>query len=631
MTNFFRASTLAAFLAAAIFSASQTLHAQARSGPIRLEVDASHTARKFLHAHLQFPVRPGPLVLYYPAWLPGEHMPDAPLVNLVGLKFMAGGKTIPWRRDLLDMFALHLEIPPGVSSLDADLDFLLSAPTSGFSAGASATAFLGVLNWNQVLLYPQGYPVRELTFVASVRLPAGWKFATALPGAKQNGDTVDFPAVALNTLVDSPVLAGQYFRVLQLTPGQNPPHEMDIAADRETDLAMPAEMEAHYRRLVAEAGALFGVRHYRDYHFLISLSDDVAHFGLEHHESSDDRAAAHSLVDDTARLYFADLLPHEYVHSWNGKYRRPVDLATANYQQPMRDDLLWFYEGFTNYLGAVLTARSELWSPEQARESLARTAAMIARSPGRNWRPLQDTADAAPILYDAPFDWSNWRRGTDFYEEGTLLFLDVDATLRRLTNGQKSIDDFCRIFYAGPGGEPALKTYTFDDIVATLNGLAPYDWAGFLRMRLDTTAPPTPIEAIENGGWKLIYNEQPNAVQESADAMNQRTDLGSSIGLILTGDGVVADVIRDGPSFNAGIGPGMKITAVDGKPYSPAEIKNAVAAARSAAAPIHLTVVNGALTQTCPVAYHGGLQYPHLVRDKTRPDYLSDILRPRTP
>lgn len=631
MTNFFRASTLAAFLAAAIFSASQTLHAQARSGPIRLEVDASHTARKFLHAHLQFPVRPGPLVLYYPAWLPGEHMPDAPLVNLVGLKFMAGGKTIPWRRDLLDMFALHLEIPPGVSSLDADLDFLLSAPTSGFSAGASATAFLGVLNWNQVLLYPQGYPVRELTFVASVRLPAGWKFATALPGAKQNGDTVDFPAVALNTLVDSPVLAGQYFRVLQLTPGQNPPHEMDIAADRETDLAMPAEMEAHYRRLVAEAGALFGVRHYRDYHFLISLSDDVAHFGLEHHESSDDRAAAHSLVDDTARLYFADLLPHEYVHSWNGKYRRPVDLATANYQQPMRDDLLWFYEGFTNYLGAVLTARSELWSPEQARESLARTAAMIARSPGRNWRPLQDTADAAPILYDAPFDWSNWRRGTDFYEEGTLLFLDVDATLRRLTNGQKSIDDFCRIFYAGPGGEPALKTYTFDDIVATLNGLAPYDWAGFLRMRLDTTAPPTPIEAIENGGWKLIYNEQPNAVQESADAMNQRTDLGSSIGLILTGDGVVADVIRDGPSFNAGIGPGMKITAVDGKPYSPAEIKNAVAAARSAAAPIQLTVVNGAMTQTCPVAYHGGLQYPHLVRDKTRPDYLSDILRLRTP
>ncbi len=631
MTNFFRTSGLAALLAAAIFSASHSLDAQARPGPIRLQVDASHTAQKFLHAHMQFPVRPGPLVLYYPAWLPGEHMPDAPLVNVVGLKFMAGGETIPWRRDLLDMFALHLEIPPGASLLDADLDFLLSAPASGFSAGASATAFLGVLNWNQVLLYPQGYPVRELTFVPSLRLPAGWRFATALPGAKQSGDTVDFPPVALNTLVDSPVLAGQYFRVFQLTPGHNPPHEMDIAADRETDLAMPADTEAHFRHLIAEAGALFGARHYRDYHFLVTLSDDVTHFGLEHHESSDDRAAGHSLIDDAARIYFADLLPHEYVHSWNGKYRRPADLATADYQQPMRDDLLWFYEGFTDYLGAVLTARSGLWSPEQARESLARTAATMSRRPGRDWRPLQDTADAAPILYDANLDWSNWRRGTDFYEEGKLLGLDIDATLRRLTNGRKSADDFCRIFYAGPGGQPALKTYTFDDIVATLNSLAPYDWAGFLRLRLDTTAPPTPLEAIENSGWKLIYNDQPNAVQESADTMNQRTDLGFSIGLILSGDGAVADVIRDGPSFNAGIGPGMRITAVGGKPYAPAEIKNAVAAARSAAAPIQLTVANGALTQTCLVAYHGGLQYPHLVRDNSRPDYLSDILRPRTP
>jgi len=256
-------------------------------------------------------------------------------------------------------------------------------------------------------------------------------------------------------------------------------------ADSPAALAMPPEFEAHYRRLIAEAGALFGSRHYRDYHFLLTLSDDVAHFGLEHHESSDDRDGARSLIDENARIDFAELLPHEYVHSWNGKYRRPAGLATPDFEQPMKDDLLWVYEGLTDYLGATLTARSGLWKPEQAREDLARLAATYDRRPGRAWRSLQDTADSAVFLYDADFDWSNWRRGVDFYQEGELLWLDVDTTLRRLTGGRKSMNDFCRVFHGGPDDAPAVKPYTFNDIVATLNGLAPYDWSGFLRARMD--------------------------------------------------------------------------------------------------------------------------------------------------
>jgi predicted metalloprotease with PDZ domain len=617
------------FLALAVFAASATLGAAAPPGPIRLEVDASHAPQKILHAHLQIPVHPGPLVLYYPEWIPGEHMPDGPIANVAGLKFTAGGKMLPWRRDLVDMCTFHLEVPQGVNSLDVALDFLLSAPVSEFSAAASATPFLDVINWNQLVLYPKGYPARDLTYVPSLRLPEGWKFGTALPVAKQDGDTIDFAPVQLNTLVDSPVLAGRYFRAIELTPGQRRSHEMDIVSDSASALNMPADLEKDFRNLIEQTGPLFGgVRHYRNYHFLLTLSDDVAHFGLEHHESSDDRTYERSLIDPNQRIYFSDLIPHEFVHSWNGKYRRPADLATPDYQTPMKDDLLWVYEGLTEYYGEVLTARAGFWSPRQAREALAHVAAQADRRPGRAWRSLQDTADAAPLLYNAGLDWSNWRRGTDFYQEGELLWLDVDTTLRRLTNDQKSMNDFCRLFYGGPGGKPALKTYTFDDVVATLNSVAPYDWSGFLRARLDSLAPNTPVESVENSGWKIVYNEKPNELEEVIGAVKHRVYLTFSVGLLLGTNGLVLDVIHDGPSYNAGIGPGMKITAVNGKQFSPDVLKEAITAAKSSSQPIQLMVANGPQYQTHSVDYHGGLRYPHLERDKSRPDYLSEIFHP---
>lgn len=601
---------------------------QAPPEPIRLAVDATKAPQKILHARLQIPVRPGPVTLYYPEWIPGEHMPTGPISDVAGLQFVAGGKKIPWRRDLVDMYAFHLNIPPDTTTLDVDLDFLLSAPASGFSAGASATANLDVVNWNQLLLYPKGYPARDIVFLPSLRLPSGWKFGTPLPGATQNGDTVDFSPVPLDTLVDSPVIAGRYFRAIQLTPGQNPPHEIDIVSDSSAALAMSPDTQLHLHQLVAETGALFGVRHYRDYHFLLTLSDDVAHFGLEHHESSDDRTLERSLIDDSPRLAFAGLLPHEFVHSWNGKYRRPADLATPDYQQPMQDDLLWVYEGLTTYLGEVLTARSGLETQQQFRESLAFTAATYEHRPGRDWRPLQDTADAAPILYEGRSEWSNWRRGVDFYEEGFLLWLDVDTTLRRLTGDKKSINDFCRIFYGGPDGVPALKTYTFEDVAATLNGLAPNDWGSFLRKRLDSTASKTPEEAIENSGWKLVYNERPNEIQENEDSLEKRLDLTFSIGLVVDIDGKVSDVLYGGPSFKAGIGPGMKIVATNGHEYSPEGLKEAIDAAKSTSAPIQLLVENGTQIQTDSVDYHGGLLYPHLERNNGAADFLNEVLNP---
>jgi len=629
MRTFSSGSLCFKFLGAvALLIGGARLQAQKPVQPIRLSVDATQAPQKILQAHLEMPVQPGPLTLVYPKWIPGEHMANGPILQLAGLKFSSGGKTIAWRRDLVDMFAFHLEIPQGTTSLEIELDALLSAPAAGYSSGASATASLVVLSWNQVVLYPAGHAAHDVMFAPSLRLPDGWKYGTALPGAKQAGSMIEFAPVRLDMLVDSPVITGKYFRTIQLTPGENPPHFMDIAADSAAALAMPPDTEMHFHQLVVETGALFGSRHYRDYHFLVTLSDDVAHFGLEHHESSDDRTYERSLIDDAQRIYFSGLLPHEMVHSWNGKYRRPADLATPDYQQPMKDDLLWVYEGLTEYLGDVLTSRSGLLTPAQTRENLARTAAWFANQPGRAWRPLQDTADAAPFLYEAKEDWANWRRNVDFYDEGELLWLDVDSTLRRLTSDQKSMNDFCKVFHGGPGGEPALKTYMFEDVVATLNGLASYDWTGFLRTRLDTTSPNTPVEAIENSGWKLVYNELPNEIEANRGTVRREVELTYSIGMIVGEDGTVVDVIHGGPAYIAGLGPGMKIAAVNGKQFDGEVLKDAVDAAKTGSVPLQLLTANGAQFQNFSVDYHKGLRYPHLERESSRPDYLSEILHP---
>lgn len=605
--------------------------AQKAPGAIRLAVDATSAPQKILHAVEGIPVHPGPVTLFYPEWIPGEHAPDGPITDLAGLEFYANGQRLSWRRDLVDMCAFHLEIPQGADMLKITLDFLLSAPASGFSAGASATAQLDVLSWNQVLLYPKGWAARELTFEPSLKIPTEWKSGTALPVESESNGQIIFKPVQLNTLVDSPVLAGRYFRAIQLTPGQTPSHEIDMASDSAEALDMPEDTQNEYKRLVAETGALFGSRHYRDYHFLLTLSDNVAHFGLEHHESSDDLVDERTMVDPSLRIENADLLPHEFTHSWNGKFRRPAGLATSDYNTPMKGDLLWVYEGLTQYLSQVLAARSGLWTPEQMRERLATVAATLNHQAGREWRPLQDTADAAQLLYFAAPQWANWRRSTDFYDEGTLVWLDVDTTIRKITGDQKSLDDFCHNFYGGPGGEPALKTFTFDDIVAALNQVAPYDWAKFLRDRLDYVGPHAPLGGIENGGYQLVYNDTPNEMLVISEKNDRYLDLTDSVGLVLEEDGTIRDVIHGMIAYNAGIGPGMRIQAVDGRGWSTETMRRTVADSEKNPRALKLLIGNGDFMETYTLDYHGGLRYPHLVRQNSANDYLDEIIRPLTP
>jgi len=587
---------------------------------ISVTVDATKTQQKLLSAHEIIPVKPGPLTLYYPKWIPGEHAPGGPIASLTGLKFEADGKTIPWVRDLLDVYTFHLEIPAGVSRLDAKYDYI--EPD-----GVSATDKLLVLEWNEVILYPAGAPAQQLTYEAKIHMPDGWKFGTSLPVEKQSGNQVSFKPISLEMLVDSPVITGEYYRVIDITPAGEPiHHELDLVADSEAALKISPENQKQMTNLVAESGKLFGARHYRDYHFLLTLSDHVAHFGLEHHESNDSRLPERALLLPSSGMSLGGLLAHEFVHSWNGKFRRPADLSTPDFEVPMETDLLWGYEGLTDYLGPMLAARSGLWTAEQYHEFMASIAAALGPGrPGRTWRPLLDTAIGETELGRARGGWANWRRGVDYYEEGDLLWLEVATIIHRESKGQKSIDDFCQSFHGGPNHSAEVKTYTFDELVSTLNAIAPFDWAGFFHTRLNSTSADAPTGGIENGGWKVVLNGEPMKLQ------GRNGDPGDvySIGLKVGADGAVTDAIVGSPAFEAGVSSGMKVIGVNGRVYSHDLLADAIKAAKDTSQPVTLLVVADDYFRTCVINYHGGDKFPHLVRVADKPDYLDALIKSR--
>jgi predicted metalloprotease with PDZ domain len=596
--------------------------------PIRLNVDATDIPRRLVHARITYPVKPGPFTLLYPQWIPGEHGPTGPIADLVGIKASAGGKSITWKRDSVNMYAFHVDVPAGANSLDVSIDFISPPEAAGFSSGGSATSEMAVLSWNQFVLYPAGTPTDQLNIQADLKVPNGWRFGTALPIANETGNTIQFKPSSVTTLIDSPVISGAHFRTIDLSPGEKPAHYLHIASDSESALEITPEQVTHLKNLVKETGALYGARHYRDYHFLLSLSDHVAHFGLEHHESSDDRIGERSLVDDSLRRLTSGLLPHEFTHSWNGKYRRPAGLATADYEQPMKGDLLWVYEGLTEYLGEILTPRSGLETPEYYRDELAATAADLDKEVGRTWRPLQDTATAAQILYASRSDYADFRRSVDYYPEGTLIWMDADVTIRQLSKGTKSLNDFCRAFHGGQSGPPAVKPYTFDDIVATLNSVQAYDWAKFLRERLDSTAPNAPLNGITGAGWKLVYTDTPSEHTKDLESEQKVTDHSYSLGMKIHEDGAVSDVKIGSPAQKAGIYPSVKIVAVNNRQYSATVLHDAMRAATKGPEPIEFLVRDGDIYKTFKVDYHAGEKYPHLERDAAKSDLLTAIIAP---
>jgi predicted metalloprotease with PDZ domain len=588
---------------------------------VTLAVDHTEAPRRIFHSRLAIPARPGPLTLCYPKWVPGTHAPVGPITDLGGLVLRAGDKVLPWRRDDVDPYSFHCRVPEGAAAVEVALDLVLPA------GRWAPTPRLAVLNWNQVLIYPKDRP--DLRYRASLRLPPSWTHSTALAAAPGSQATT-FEPVSLDTLIDSPVLCGAHLREIHIGPAGGPDHLLVLACDGEEGLNLSPALKAGCDRLVAEAYALFGTRHYRSYRFLLALSDRLSFSGLEHHESSDNHAPERALLEPFTRTVIGHLLSHEYVHSWNGKFRRPADMVTADFQQPERTRLLWVYEGLTDYLAIVLASRSGLMPAETTRDYLAMVGEMMNNQRGRTWRPLDDTAAAAPLVdLGGSGQWLSWRRSTsDYYDEGVLLWLEADMRIRSETKGQRSLDDFCRRFFGGTGGAPRVSPYNFDDVAAALEAVAPGDWKTFLRRRVTATSEQAPLEGIRLGGWKLTYADKPSDIHKGWAAARKRIDLSSSLGLWLGPDGTVSDVVRGKPADRAGVSPGMKLLAVNGRRWTQERLTDALEAARKAGRVV-LLLEDDDFFRTFTLEYQGGPRFPRLARlSESQPDLLSRLLRP---
>ncbi len=598
-------------------------------GTIAIHVDASDTSQGIFRVHETIPVQPGELTLLYPEWIPGDHSPSGPVSMLAGLVIRAGGEPLAWTRDEYDVYAFHVDVPSDVTRLEVDFQYLSGR---GEDATIEMTDRMLDLVWNEVALYPAGHYSRDITFSPSVTLPHGWQFATALETASQSGDTTTFEDVTFNTLVDSPLYAGLYFKRVDLTPRGAAPVYLDVVADTPKYLAMTPEQEQAHRALVAQALKLFGSYHYDHYDFLFSLSDQLSGNGLEHHQSSEDGVGVDYFTGWDQGAPNRDLLAHEYTHSWNGKFRRPADLWTPNFNVPMGDSLLWVYEGQTQYWGYVLTARAGLWTPEQFRGALAMVAANYERNrAGFEWRTLEDTTNDPTAAHRSALPYRSWQMSEEYYSAGQMLWLAVDAKIRSLTHDAKSLDDFASAFFGMDDGSYVTRTYTFDDLVAALDGVAEYDWAGYLRARTQGHEPP--LDGLQAAGWKLVYTDQPSEFERQYENQRQSSrhlyNFTWSIGLTLTDDGRINDVRWQGPAFRAGVGTGATLVAVNGHAWSREVLQDAIAAAHTDEAPIELLLEYLDEYRTVPVDYHGGLQYPHLVRVEGTPDYLGEIIAAR--
>jgi predicted metalloprotease with PDZ domain len=597
-------------------------------GTIRLSVDATDLAHGIFDVRETIPLAgPGPVTLLYPKWLPGNHSPTGPIDKLAGLKITAGGVPVAWRRDPVDVYAFHVDAPAGAASLDVSFEYLSAISTR--EGRVMMTPDMLSLEWNTVALYPAGFFSRQITVEPSLTLPAGFSLASALETASTAANTTTFKPTAFNTLVDSPLIAGRYFRRFDLDPGAAARVSLDVVADQPGLLeTTDAELAAH-RALVQQAYKLYGSHHYDHYDFLLSVSDKLGGIGLEHHRSSEDGVVPKYFTDWDKTAPQRDLLPHEYTHSWNGKFRRPADLWTPDFDAPMRDSLLWVYEGQTQYWGFVLAARAGLLTRQETLDAIAGVAATYDHRVGREWRDLEDTTNDPIIAMRRPMSWRSWQRSEDYYSEGQLIWLDADTLIRQLSSGKRSLDDFAKAFFGVDDGSFVTRTYAFEDVVAGLNGVQPYDWASFLHARLKGHGPGAPLDGLARGGYRLVYSDTESPYLKSAEALRKTTDLSYSIGVIIGKDGVLGDVAWDGPAFKAGLTADTQIIAVNGETYDADALKDAITAAHGTAAPLQLLVKNNDIFRTVTIDYHDGLRYPHLERVGGAAPRLDAILQPR--
>ncbi len=598
-------------------------------GTLKLSVDATDLDRKIFQIRQTVPVaKAGKFTLLYPQWVPGGHSPRNDIDKLAGLVITANGQRLAWTRDPVQVFAFHVDVPEGVSELQLSYQFL--SPVETKVGRMVMTPDMLNLQWLQMGFYPAGYYTRQIPIEASVKLPEGWQHASALEVAKTEGQVTTFKPTTFETLVDSPMFAGRYFKSVDLDPTGPARVRLNMVADKAELLEFkPEHIQAH-KDLVQQSYKLFGSNPFDRYDFLVALSDTLGGIGLEHHRSSENRVAPKYFTDWEKTFVGRDLLPHEFTHSWNGKYRRGEDLWTPTLNEPMRDSLMWVYEGQTQYWGNVLSARSNLHTKQQSLDALALVAAAYDNRRGRDWRSVADTTNDPIIAGRKPLSWLSYQRSEDYYSEGQLVWLDADTLIREKTGGKKSLDDFAKAFFGGANGSYVPRTYAFEDVVKTLNDVTPYDWTRFLKTRIEGLSEKAPLDGITRGGYKLVYSDTQTEFNKSAETRAKNTSLAYSLGLTAGADGVLTDVQWGGPAFKAGLTQGVTVVAVNGETFDGDKLKAAVtAAAKPEGKLVELLIKSGTRYRTVTIDYRGGLRYPRLERIPGTPARLDDILAAR--
>ena len=593
-------------------------------GTITLKIDATDTVRGIFHVAETVPVpKSGPMTLLFPKWLPGNHAPSGQISKLASLVITANGKELKWKRDEVDVCAFHIDVPEGTTSLDLRFDFL--TPTATNQGRITVTADMISLQPNQVSLYPAGWFTRQIPISTSVTWPRGWQAGGALRPTRTAGDTITYETVDYETLVDSPFLAGRYFRKYDL--GHNV--TLDVAADAQRFLVpTPAQIDAH-KRLVDQAIKLFGTRQFDHYDLLMSMSDNLGGIGLEHHRSSENGVNPAYFTEWDKGPGRRNLLPHEFTHSWNGKHRRGATTIVPDFSTPLRNSLLWVYEGQTQFWGYVLGARSGLYTKQETLDSYAAIAASLDNRPARAWRSLDDTTNDPVITPRAPKAWLSQQRSEDYYNEGLLVWMEVDSIIRRETAGAKGLDEFARVFFGTGEGDWGVVPYDFAEIVKTLNGIAPYDWAGLLTRRLTEKASGAPLNGFTASGYKLIYTETPTPAFADQMRTGKINNLSYSGGLVIGKEGVVEQVIWNSAAFDAGLTVGDTLVSVNDLPYSDDVLKAEIAAAKDGKAPIRLLVKTADRLRSVDLAWNGGLRYPRFEKTGTGETALDKLLAPR--
>jgi predicted metalloprotease with PDZ domain len=633
------------FLAALILSASLVTAARAQNSapqpvpivsnipepedrplpaPMILEVDATDVGRAVFNVKQRIPVEAGkPLILLYPQWLPGKHGPRGALAELTGLKIRSGTETLRWTRDPIQVYAFHVDVPAGASMVDVEFQF--TAPVRESEGRVNVTPTMMNVQWEQVALYPAGHFTRAIEVRPSITLPDGWTGVAALDGAKVTGNRIDYGITSFETLIDSPMFAGPHYKKWDLGNRVT----LNVWADEAKFLEAKPEQIAAHKALVDEAVILFGSKHFDRYEFLLGLTEELGGIGLEHHRSSENTRETDYFSEWGDNMSERGLLPHELVHSWNGKFRRPAEMWTPNYSVPMRDTLLWVYEGQTSYWDLVLGARSGLQSKEMVLAEWAKYAGFYAEQAGRDWRSVEDTTHDPIFAARKPKPFASQARGEDYYNESSLIWLDTDMTIRQLSKGKRSLDDFAKAFFGVRDGDWGVLTYDFDEVVRTLNAVQPYDWARFLGTRLRQPGQPAPLGGMEKAGYRLVWKEEPNIFDRELMKEGNTLNLTHSLGLTLDKDAKVTSVMWGGPAFKANIVNGAKIVAVDGFAYSKDDLTEAITAAKDGKMPVRLLVERNKRFNQIDIAYSGGLRYPHFEPTGKGETAIDRLLAPR--